>query len=152
MKPTKQKIEYEKISTDDFVIGVIEDIIYEKNHEFKYQGEVKKADAVRLKFHIDGYKYSKPTPWMTFSYGGKTNLFTKYISSLVDGAVEDMDFDLDQLKGLKVKMLWKDKGDFQHIETIRPVGKKIVPLNTNPDKIETAEVVDVNEENDAIEV
>lgn len=151
MKPTKQKIEYEKITTEDFVVGVIEDVLYDKGHEFNYKGEKKKADAVRIKFHIDGYKYSKQTPWMTFSYGEKSNLFTKYISSLVEGAHPDIDFDLDQIKGLKVKMLWKDKGEYQHIETIRPVGKKVVPLNTNPEKIETAEVVDVNEENDAIE-
>lgn len=129
MKPTKQKMQYEKVKTDDFVIGVIEDIKYEKDHEFTYQGESKKVEAVKIIFHVDGYKYSKQTPWMTFSYGEKTNLYTKYLSSLVDGATPDMDFDLDQLKGLKVKMLWKDKGDYQHIETIRPVGKKVTPLN-----------------------
>ena len=67
MKPTKKPIEYEKITTNDFVVGVIEDVLYEKDHEFKYQGESKKSEAVRLKFHIDGYKYSKSTPWMTLS-------------------------------------------------------------------------------------
>ena len=149
MKPTKKPIEYEKVTTDDFVVGVIEDIKYEKDREFSYQGEKKKVDAVKIKFHVDGYKFSKQTPWMTFSYNEKSNLYTKYISSLVEGAHPDMDFDLDQIKGLKVRMLWKDKGDYQHIETIRPVGKKIVPLNTNPDKLEYSEVFE--EENDAIE-
>lgn len=150
MKPTKQKIEYEKVKTDDFVIGVIEDIKYEKEHEFNYKGEMKKADAVRIKFHIDGYKYSKQTPWMTFSYGEKTNLFTKYIMTLVENAEPDMDFDLDQLKGLKVRMLWKDKGEYQHIETIRPVGKKITPLNTSQE-IEVAEISEDEINDDAIE-
>lgn len=154
MKPTKQKIEYEKITTDDFVVGVIEDVVYEKNHEFTHKGEKKKADAARFKFHIDGYKYPKSSPWMTFTYSEKSNLYKKYLSSLVEGAHPDMDFDLDQLKGLKVKMLWKNFGDqnqFQGVETIRPVNKKVVPLNTNPSVIEVAEVVEVEEKNDAIE-
>jgi len=148
MKPTKKKMEFEKVKTDDFVSGSIEEIIYEKDHEFKFNGEMKKSDGVRLVFNVDGYKYPKKTPWMTFSYGEKTNLYKKYITSLVEGAFPDMDFDLDQLKGLKVKMLWKDVGEYQHIETIRPVGKKVIPVSPKPEDITIA---DIEEENDAIE-
>ena len=88
MKPTKKPIEYEKVTTDDFVVGVIEDIKYEKDREFSYQGEKKKVDAVKIKFHVDGYKFSKQTPWMTFSYNEKSNLYTKYISSLVEVLIQ----------------------------------------------------------------
>lgn len=128
MKPPKREITYEKITTDDFVIGHIEDVLYEKDRTFRFNGEEKKSDACRLKFVIDGYKYPHSTPWMKFSYGEKTNLYKKYISSLVAEAKPDMEFDLDQLKGMKVKMLWKNDGDYQHIETIRPVEGKIIPV------------------------
>jgi hypothetical protein len=99
---------------------------------------------------VEGCKYPKSSGWMIFSYGEKSKLYTKYLTSLVKNAHPDMDFDLDQLKGLKVKMLWKnigETGDFQGIETIRPFNQKVVPLNTEPSKLELAEV----EENDAIE-
>lgn len=154
MKPVKKEIVYEKVTTNDFVVATIDEIQYEKDREFTYKGEKRKSDAVRLKFIIDGLKYPKTSGWMTFSYGEKSSLYTKYLTSLVEGAKPHMDFDLDQLKGLKVKMLWKNFGDqdqYQGVDTIRPVNKKVVPLNTNPGKIETAEVAMVIEENDAIE-
>lgn len=66
-----------------------------------------------------------------------------------------MDFDLDQLKGLKVKMLWKNKTyegkEYQTIETIRPIGKKVIPINSPSSDIEIAESHDADIENDAIE-
>lgn len=131
MKPPVKKVEYEKISTTDFVNGFIEDILYDEAHMFKgFKGAPDEAKpAVRIVFTIDGLKFPKKTPWMKFNYSAKSNLFKKYISSLVEDAKEYMDFDLDQLKGMKVKMLWADNGEFQNIETIRPAdGKKIRPL------------------------
>ena len=128
MKPPKpDKTEYEKVSTDDFLTGVIKEVQYDQEHKFKgFNGEADKLkSAVRFKFEIDGYKHSHYSRWMTFSYGEKSNLFLKYLVPLVDGAVPDMDFDLDQLKGLKVKTLWSEKNDFQTVETIRPIGGKI---------------------------
>lgn len=134
MKPPVKKMEYEKVPTNDFVNGFIEDIIYDENHMFKgFKGSPDESKpAVRLVFVIEGLKFPKKTSWMKFNYSAKSNLFKKYISSLVENPKEYMDFDLDQLKGLKVKMLWADNGEFQNIETIRPAdGKKIVPLNTD---------------------
>jgi len=136
--------EMEKIKTDDFVTGMIEDVLYDMQHTFKGYGKdesgAPKPDtvgpAVRLVFSVDGYKFPHKTSWMKFSYSEKSNLFKKYIASLVHGAKEYMDFDLDQLKGLRVKMLWADKGDYQHIETIRPIGDKVLPV-AKPDSEET---------------
>ena len=125
--PPLRKMEYEKIKTDDFVTGEIKEIRYDLEHKFTYQGKEKINPACRIVFKVDGYKFDHITPWMTFNLSEKSNLFKKYVSPLVDGATEYMEFDLDQLIGMKVKMLWADKGDFQHIETIRPLGDKVIP-------------------------
>lgn len=122
-------MEYEKVKTDDFVTGEIKEIKYDMEHKFTYQGNTKVAPACRIVFKVDGYKFDHGTPWMSFNLSEKSNLFKKYVLPLVAGAEEYMEFDLDQLIGMKVKMLWADKGDFQHIETIRPLGEKLVPLN-----------------------
>lgn len=140
MIPPSRKLEYEKVKTDDFVTGTITEIKYDMEHKSSYQGKEKIGPACRFTFEIDGYKYPHGTPWMFFGYGEKTNLYKKYISSLVQNAEPDMEFDLDQLKGMKVKILWKDNGDFQHVDVIRPSGQKIVP-----------KIGGVKEENDAIE-
>lgn len=132
MPPELPKQPLEKVKTDEFVSGFIEDILYDTEHLFKgFKGAPdEKKPAVRLVFLVDGYKFPKKTNWMKFNYSAKSNLFKKFIEPLVADAKEYMKFDLDQLKGLKVKMLWKDNGDFQNIETIRPAdGKKVLPLN-----------------------
>lgn len=126
MKPPRTTTEYEKVKTDDFIKGEIEDVLYDMDHTFKFQGNEKKGPAVRLKFRLEGYKYPHFTRWMYFSYGEQTNLFSKYVMSLVEGAEKDMDFDLDKLKGMKVKTLWKEKNNFQSIDTIRPLEGKIL--------------------------
>lgn len=134
MPPETPRPPMEKIKTDEFVTGFIEDILYDQEHTFKgFQGAPDSVKpAVRLVFTIDGYKYQHKTGWMKFNYSAKSNLFKKYVASLVADAKEYMKFDLDQLKGMKVKMLWADNGDFQNIETIRPAdGQKIVPLNVS---------------------
>lgn len=155
MKPVKKEIVYEKVSTDDFVVATIEDIQYETDREFTYKGEKKKSDAVKFKFIIEGMKYPKTTGWMSFSYDERSTLYSKYLTSLVEGSKPYMDFDLDQLKGLKVKMLWKNKTyegkEYQTIETIRPIGKKVIPINSPSSDIEIAESHDADIENDAIE-
>jgi len=126
MKPPKtENKDYEKVPTDDFVTGTIEEIKYEQDHEFKFKGESKRKPAVRLKFKIDGLQYPHYSRWMTFNYGEKSNLLLKYLIPLVEGAHPDMDFDLDALKGMKVKMLWNEQNGFQSVETIRPLGKKL---------------------------
>lgn len=132
MKPINKPMTFEKIKTDDFVTGTIEDIVYDKEHVFKgFNGAPDSPPqlGVRFVFNVDGYKFPHKTPWLKMSYSAKSNLFKKYISSLVQGAKEYMDFDLDQLKGMRVKLLWIDNGDFQGVETIRPLDAKIIPVN-----------------------
>jgi len=63
---------------------------------------------------------------MSFSYGDKANLYLKYLVPLVEGAKPEMDFDIDHLKGMKIKTLWITKNEFQNIDVIRPDGKKLV--------------------------
>ena len=126
MKPPKQErdenFEYEKVSLDDFVPGKIEDIQYDPEHKFVYQGTTTERPGVRLKFKLDGYEHSHYSQWLTFSYGEKTNLFKIYISALVENAEPDFDFDMDTLKGMKVKTLWKEtKSGFQFPSAIRRV-------------------------------
>jgi hypothetical protein len=135
MKPPVKKMDYEKIATDDFVTGHIEDVLYDMEHSFKgFEGSPDETKpGVRLVFVIDGYKFPHKTGWMKFSYSSKSNLFKKYVSSLVKDAKEYMEFDLDQLKGMKVKMLWVDKDEYQYIETIRPVGEKVIAVK-EPDE------------------
>lgn len=134
MKPQKTSFEYERVSTTDFVSGIIEDIQYEEGHTFKgFQGAPDKvAPGVRFKFKLEGYSFPHYSRWMKFNYGAKANLYTKYISQLVEGATPDLDLDLDQLKGLAIKTLWSEKDGFQNIETIRPLNKKIVALTVLP--------------------
>jgi len=128
--------DYEKVKCDDFIPGVIEEVQEEKQREFNWQGTITKCDAVRMKFKLDGYDYPHYSRWGKFNYGEKSNLFKKYLLPLVEGAepVTGADskfnaFDIQQLAGMKVKTLWgeNDKG-YQHVETIRPIGGKIVPV------------------------
>lgn len=129
MLPPKR--EYEKVPTDNFVNGIIEEIQYEADHEFKGPN-AKQGPAIRIVFIIDGMKFPKRTGWMSFSYAEKSTLYQKYLVNLVDNAKPNMHFHIEQLKGLKVKMLWKDdpkNPDFQSLDSIRPSdGKKIIAV------------------------
>jgi len=130
MKPKpKEKIVYEKVSTDDFAVGEIAEVQYEEAHTFSKGGpHEKQGEAVRFKFALDGYKFPHYSRWMYFSYGEKSTLFLKYIVSLVKDAAPDLDLDIQILKDLRVRTLWQEKDGFQSVETIRPVeGKILVP-------------------------
>lgn len=128
LPPPRKKMDpkdYEKVPTGDFVNAVIKEIKYDMEHTTEYQGKKKVGPAVRLIFQIDGCKFDHGTRWMSFGYGEKYNLFGKYVKKLVKGAVPDMKFDLDLLKGMKVKMVWSDDGDYQNIDLIKPAGKML---------------------------
>ena len=139
MKPPKtENREYEKVDTNDFVVGEIEEIQYDMEHKFTYQGNEKQRPACRFKFKINGCEFPHYSRWMTFNYGEKSNLYLKYLVPLIENAQPDMDFDLNGLQGMKVKMLWTEKNGFQSVETIRPLNTKL--------KADVVPEIQVNEE------
>lgn len=145
--PIKKDIVYEQVPIEDFVTGIITEVGYEKEQEFKSKFGNSVQEGVYLKFKIDGLKFPKRTRWMKLNYSKKSNLFKKYISSLVDGAKEYMNYDVDRLLGLQVKMLWKneeaDNGKiYQSIDVIRPVGKKLPLLEGAMSKEEKDAIIE----------
>ncbi len=46
--------------------------------------------------------------------------------------VPDMDFDLDILKGMDVKTIWVEDGDYDNLELIMPLGAKVKPHPVEP--------------------
>lgn len=134
MKPEKQKIDYEKCPLDDFTLATIKEIKLDPVHVFKgFQGvEDKTCPGVRFIFEVDGMKFPHYSRWMKFSYGEKATLYVKFLSSLVEDAEPDMDFDLLALKGMKIKILWGEKNEFQFPETVRPQGKKCQKVSQVP--------------------
>jgi len=127
MRPPKREINYEKVAIGEMLKGVIKEVVYEENHTFKgFNGGADTIQpAIKLKFELVGYQYLHSSRWMKFSLGSKANLYVKYVSKLVEGATPDMDLDLDCLKGMKVKTVWSEKGDFQNLDTIYPDGPKV---------------------------
>lgn len=125
MKPQKRTIEFEKVAIGEFITGVITNVEYDQEHKFTYLGKEKIAPATRLVFELDGYKFPHRTRWMSFSYGEKANLYKKFIVKLVENAKPDMDFDLDLLKGMRIKTLWAEQNDFQNLESIFSLEGKV---------------------------
>jgi len=120
MAKPQQKV-FEQLVVNDFIFGTISEIKYEKDHAFNSTtGTSKVADAVKIIFKLDGYSESHGTRWMTFSYDERANLFAKYVSKLVENPKPYMDFDLDLLKGMKIKTIWKQDGKWQNIDGIWP--------------------------------
>lgn len=140
MKPPKMPIE--KVSTDDFIVGTLTELVYDMDHEFKskFHTEPQNAPAIKFVFELDGYKEKKTSGWLKFNLHEKSNLYKKYVASLVENAVPYMDFDVAQLKGVRVKLLFKDADDgkYQHIDSIRPIGAKITNDPTFVDADEPA--------------
>jgi hypothetical protein len=123
MKPQRQ--EYEKVDINDFTTGVIEKVQYEKEHKFKFQDKETIAEGVRFKFKLIGYEHPHYSRWMKFNYGVKSNLYGKYLVPLVENPMPDMDFEIENLEGLKVKILWSERNGFYNVETIRPANGRV---------------------------
>lgn len=121
MKPPKR--EFEKVEVDAWLNGEISSIEYDTKHEFKESI----APAIKIKISVAGYKFPKSTPWMLFSYAKKSNVYKLFVEPLVEGAYEYMDFDLDQLKGMRVKVMFTAKGEYQNITMVRPLENKVLP-------------------------
>lgn len=118
---------FEQIKVDEWITGEIEEIQYEQDHEFTYKGNKTKGDAVRVSLRLDGYKDKKSTGWMRFNYGEKSNLYKIFIEPLVEGARTNMTFDFDNLKDLRVKVMFTQKGEYQNLSMIRPLQTKVLP-------------------------
>lgn len=143
MIPSNKKHDYEMVKTDDWVLGTIKDIERDEHHKTFFQGKEAEKDCVRLVFELEGYEYPHKSRWMTFNYSEKANLYNKYLISLVDGISPYCYFDIEKLKGLRIKTMWKtekgkDGNDYQTIEIIRPAGEKIkyVPPTHNDNEID----------------
>jgi hypothetical protein len=124
--PQKRKTEFEQVKCDDFIEGEIIEVQEELEHQFKFKGDEKIAPAVRFVFKLKGYEHKHYSRWMSFIYAEKSTLYIKYLTSLVENAEPFMEFDIQALTGMKVKILWKDDGGgWQSVETIRPLQGKI---------------------------
>ena len=145
--PRRSNKDYERVLIGEMIPGIIEIVQYDNEHKFKgfSGGEDTIQPAVRFKFKLDGYQFPHYSRWMKFNLGEKANLYKKYIAKLVENASPDMDFDLDVLNGLKIKTVWGEENDYQGIDAIYPVDKKIkVELlspgkETIPDKVDEEE-------------
>lgn len=128
-QPEKKQMEYEKINCSDFTTGVIADVMIDLAHTFKFKDKESVHPGVRFKFELNGYQYPKFSRWMKFNYGEKANLYKKYLYPLVEGAVPDMDFEIESLIGMDVKILWSENVYqdklFYNVETIRPAKSKM---------------------------
>jgi len=146
--PKREEVKYELVKTGDFITGVIDNIEYDENHTFSFQGTEKVSPAVRLVFKLDEYEHLHRTKWMNFIYSEKSNLYKKFIIPLVALPVPYFEFDIEKLKGMKVKAIWENsewKGKtYQNIELIRPIGEKIAYEPT----IEEAPEVDIEQPSD----
>lgn len=133
MKPERKEMTFEKVKLGEFVEGVIEDVAYDQKHKFSFPGQPPtEAPGVRLVFNLKGYAFKHYSSWMRFSYAEKSNLYQKYLSALVENAKPDMDFDLDLLKGMKVRAAWVEKNGFQNVGVIFPLEGKINGSNIHP--------------------
>lgn len=129
-----KNIEYEKVKTDEWITGTIANIEYDLARKSIWQGKEKTGPAVRIVFEIEGCKYPHKTPWMAFYYVEKSNLYKKYLSKLVDGITVNCTFDMDALKGLSVKMMWSNNGEYQNLDLIKPVKDKL-PVTAKPEDV-----------------
>lgn len=116
----KKKV-FEQVVVDEWISGEIVDIQYEQDHEFTHKGNKKIADAVKILIRLDGYHDSKSTGWWTFNYAEKSNLYNLFIKSLVAGATPNMEYDLDNLKNMKIKVMYSQNGEYQNLTMVRPL-------------------------------
>ena len=126
--PPRPKLEYERVKEDEWLEGTIDDIEYDLERKSMWKGQEKVGPAVRIKMSFDGYKYPKSSGWLSFVYAAKSNLFKTYIVPLVEDAKEFMKFDIELLKGLRIKAMWEtnpNNPDYQNLVRIKPVDGKV---------------------------
>lgn len=118
--PRRDPKDFEHLPANTFLTGTLSDVEYEAEHQFTGQYATV-GPAVRLSFTVDGYKFPHKTYWMKFNYHEKSNLFKKYLVPLVAGIKPYAEFNLRDLIGMRVKMIWQDNGDFQNLSLVTPL-------------------------------
>jgi len=133
--PENKPVEYERVKIDEWIEGEIEEVEYEKEHAFTFQGQTNLKEAVRFRFRLNGYESPKRSRWMTFIYSERSNLYKKYVQPLVEDAMPFMTMPTEVFHNFKIKTMWDETPDsinpskiYQHIEKIKPLEAKI-PFN-----------------------
>ena len=143
MMPPEQKKDFERVPLyDEWLKTEIVEIIYDMEHKSIYQGTARVKPAVRFVLKIDGMTHEKKTRWMTFNYSENAYLYKTYIMELVANPIPFMKFDIDALKGMKIKTMWKANGEWDNLIGVRNISPKVV-REVSPD--EPPEEVDDSE-------
>lgn len=138
MKPQSNTFVQEDILVDEFINAEITEITYDKEHKSSYQGIEKVGPAVQITMKLDGYKQPKKSRWMAFIYTEKSNLYKVWLKSLVPNARPYMDFDLDNLKSMKIKALFsKNTGKngevYYNLDMVKPLKPKAEKIDDLPE-------------------
>ncbi len=139
MIPDAQKpIVYEKVPVDTWIPGSVKNIEYDNKHTFTFHGNSSLEKGVRIEFILDGYEWPKRTRWMKFVYAPRSTLFLKYMKPLVSGSTPNMLYDIDNLKGLRIKTMWDQSalGDgriFQGINKVKALADPLIYTPPQPD-------------------
>lgn len=129
--PAHTKTDFERIPKyDEWIEGTILDIEYDPERKRSFNGEEKVGPCVRFKLGLKGCSFPHRSKWMTFNYSAKSNLYKNFVSTLVEDAEEYMDLDLDVLKGMEIKTMWSEDGDYDKLTMIRPLVEKIKTVKT----------------------
>ena len=130
MRPPKRNSgDYEPIKqVDEWIQTKIEEVTLQEDRATGFNdeetGEPIHRDMVRFKFKLVGHDYPHYSRWMAYSYHDKANL-SKILVKLVEGFDDQSEFDLDRLKGMAVKTMWSQNGNFFNLDQIRPTGSKL---------------------------
>lgn len=144
LPPPRPKMVYEKVTEDEWLPGVIEEIEYDMEHKSTYKGVEKTGPAIKIKMVLDGYKFPKSSGWLSFIYSEKSNLYKTYICGLVANPKPYMNFDPDLFKGMKIKCMWETNAknpEYQNLVRIRPAGEKITAESEPSEEAPPAEEV-----------
>ena len=125
--PKRDPKDFEQVKVGEMIKGIIEEVQYDEKHLFKgFQGkEDTTGIAIRFKFKLFDYQFPHYSRWMRLSLNGKSTLYKKYASKLIENLVEDQDVDLDILNGAKIKVVYSEENGFQNVDAIYPDGSKV---------------------------
>jgi len=123
--------DFESVQIDEWITGSILDVEHRLNENKKVKdkltGEMttKSAQELRLILGLDGYAFNHNSRWLTASMNKESNFYKNFVAKLMPDVKPNTDFDSDELKGMKVKVMyenteWQGK-TYQNISAIRPL-------------------------------